>query len=864
VATGLLTVSGLGLTALPADGATGHHTPAVAGAATGKPLSSTKLAQVRARQQQMLARHTSAPTFAKAASKTFTVNTTEDSDLANPAGKTCVDAATSKCSLRAAVNAANNLATPVRILLKAHTYTLSSATSLNVTNPQGTSIVGKGSGKTTIRGAGSGVFYEYTASGASPALLFLSDAKVAGGSASYGGGFYLSSSTSGVTLVLDHVVVSGNTASSYGGGLYADDYDTLYASNTRFANNVSPTGAGIYTYWSDINLTQVSMTGNHSPAASTGYGGAIYNDYGVLRIRGGSLSGNTVGDRSAAGYGGGIYDAYGNVSLTGVHVDDNTANGSGNGGGLSVYYDLVEVNGGTVSHNHATGQYSRGGGVYEDSGAQLDLHGVTMAGNRVGNPNAEAYGGGALFLYGYEYGNQTTIDRGSKISGSNGSAVYAYADEGQIDLSVADSTMSGNHNTADNGMDSYGCGGAICAYNYEYGAVNLSMTGNKIMNNSSTGNEGSGAVSVFAYDYGGASVSLRGNRFEKNVAGAGGYGGALVFYNDDDYSPISVRSQSNTFVKNRAGTSGSDGFGGAMALYYYANLTDKGSTFTKNVAVGDSASGGAVGDASYQTARFTGTTFTGNRAGPSGTGNGYGGAVYSEAEGGLAFTQVTMSGNRATSYGGGFYSEDAYSTSFTKSTISGNTAGTSSTAGYGGGIYAYDAVLVLENSTVANNSARSISGTPGQGGGLYLYDGSTTGVRYSTVSGNVAKQGGGVYAYSYGGNLLGSIVSQNRATKGGAEQDCTTAAASARLHSLGGNVLGQKSCVTATGSGDKVSKKPGLGKLKNNGGPTRTMALSKKSPAIGRSSFQVPSTDQRGHGRPSKHADAGAYERPKK
>jgi hypothetical protein len=60
-----------------------------------------------------------------------------------------------------------------------------------------------------------------------------------------------------------------------------------------------------------------------------------------------------------------------------------------------------------------------------------------------------------------------------------------------------------------------------------------------------------------------------------------------------------------------------------------------------------------------------------------------------------------------------------------------------------------------------------------------------------------------------------------------------------------------------------VTKHAGLKKLAHNGGPTETMALSGKSPAIGRATFQVPSTDQRGHSRPSKHADAGAFEMPK-
>ena len=60
-----------------------------------------------------------------------------------------------------------------------------------------------------------------------------------------------------------------------------------------------------------------------------------------------------------------------------------------------------------------------------------------------------------------------------------------------------------------------------------------------------------------------------------------------------------------------------------------------------------------------------------------------------------------------------------------------------------------------------------------------------------------------------------------------------------------------------------MSRKLHLGTLKNNGGPTKTMAISKKSPAVGRASYLIPGSDQRGHKRPGKHADAGAFELPK-
>jgi hypothetical protein len=95
------------------------------------------------------------------------------------------------------------------------------------------------------------------------------------------------------------------------------------------------------------------------------------------------------------------------------------------------------------------------------------------------------------------------------------------------------------------------------------------------------------------------------------------------------------------------------------------------------------------------------------------------------------------------------------------------------------------------------------------------------------------------------------------------EQDCSGVGHPAfRMSSLGGNVVGQSSCLTAVQGSDAVSRTPRLGPLLDNGGPTRTMALSASSPAVGRADLQIPTTDQRGRARPLHHADAGAYQRP--
>jgi hypothetical protein len=863
---GLITGTGLGLSAPAlAEGAKvtppkSHHVSAAHPPSDSQHLSKTKIAQVRDRQRQMIANHKAAPSFAKAGSKTFNVNTTADTPLANPAGTTCVDAS-NKCSLRAAVEAADNGNKPVKIVLGKHTYTLSTGSQLAVTNPKGVSVVGQGAGKTIVEGDGSGVFYLGEDSGNNPGALFLSALKLRHGSSTNGGAVELQSHA-GSTLVLDHVTASNNSA-AYGGAIYSYGYNSIYLNASSLTNNTAEQGGAIYQYWSDIAIQDSEIDDNTATNGSYGYGGGVYNYYGVFDMTGGSISHNTAGDATGYGEGGGIYDEDALTTLNNVHLDHNTASSgsgsSGYGGAIYADEDAIEINHGTISHNRAEGSsYGSGGGIYGDYGNQIALNGVTMVGNKAGG-SSDGYGGGAIFMYGEEYPSQLDI-KGGRISGSNNSAIYLYGYYGGVDTSITNATLSNNTNNSNNGFDSLGCGGAICDYGYEYGGQSLVLQGNKFTKNSSVGNAGSGAVSVYSYYYYTMNVSLKKNTFSKNETGAGGWGGAVGLYSDDDYSPITARLSSNHFTDNKAGTQSDAGYGGAMSVYYYVSVRDTGSTFSNNQARGDGAAGGAVYDEGYSSSSWTRTKFVGNSAGTNNSQNyGYGGAFYSENYYGDAFTQVTMSGNKSAYAGGGYYGDSsAYQANFKASTISGNSAGSAGYAGQGGGISASDSVLTVQNSTLTGNKATSISGSPGQGGAIYV-GGARFGLRFSTVSGNYAKQGAGVYSDIYG-SVVGSILSGNKASKHGSEKDCAVAAPAYTLTSAGGNVLGQQGCVQAVQSSDKVSHKLHLGKLKDNGGPTKTMAISQKSPAVGRASVMVPGSDQRGHKRPSKHADAGAYE----
>ncbi|HTW19359.1 MAG TPA: choice-of-anchor Q domain-containing protein [Mycobacteriales bacterium] len=798
----------------------------------------------------------------KVPAATFTVNTTADYDLASATSTHCVDSeATAHCSLRAAVDAANNLKKPVKIVLGKHAYKLTLAEYLLVTNPGGTDIVGAGASHTKIEGDGSGVIDVSSVSGKSAGLLFLSDAEITDGDAYDGGGLYLDdpSSSGAPSAVLTDDVITNNGATNEGGGIYAADANTMYMKNVTVSGNTAPEGGGMYAYFLDAHFVGSHFTGNS--ATTDGEGGGVWMEYGTFDMKGGSISDNTAGTPTVSGDGGAIfgYD-YSDIELDGVTVDGNSAGSagaeSGAGGAFFLEFAMLDITAGSMSHNSVY-DGGDGGAIYAVYGAQIGLHHLTMKDNVVHGTSAAGDGGGAIYEYAYEY--PTALDmNNSSLTGSNASAIYVYGYYGNADTTITDSTLSGNHDKADNGYyTGYGCGGAICDLAEEYSGTNLAMSHDKVTDNSSAGVYSGGAVNVVGYYYGGASVSLTHSTFAHNSTGADGYGGAVGLFDDAEYAPISLQSASNHFTDNKAGTSTTPGYGGALTAYYYVTISDSGSVFSGNKAEGKSAEGGAAAFFTYMSVRLDGTRILNNSAGPS-TNEGYGGAIYSEVYNGSRYNRVTISGNTAGAEGGAIFGDDE-ETYITNSTISGNSAGSSAANGYGGGIYV-DEVLQLSETTIANNRVVSSSSKPGYGGGLYADDAHID-ARYTTISGNRAKDGGGIYTDGDGGTLLSTIVSDNHNADGKGENDCMNDDAATMLNSLGANVLGQSKCVVTPGAHDVITTKAGLRKLHNYGGGIPTMALTSKSPAKGRGTQFCDSTDERGQSRPSNHCDAGAYQR---
>ena len=200
------------------------------------------------------------------------------------------------------------------------------------------------------------------------------------------------------------------------------------------------------------------------------------------------------------------------------------------------------------------------------------------------------------------------------------------------------------------------------------------------------------------------------------------------------------------------------------------------------------------------------------------------------------------------------------------STISGNAAG------MGGGINNGDSgILTVVNSTIFGNSATRGGGIFSEGYGFVevgnLNPPAEVTLTNVTIAGNTATQGAGIFNHWMSGlTLANSIVADNFGPQVANDAEGATQFGqnwAATLGLLGGNLVeGGLEGFTGVISGD-----PKLGVLRDNGGPTRTMALLAGSPAANAGDASVLTDgvefDQRGnsfHRIVSGRVDLGAYE----
>ncbi len=437
---------------------------------------------------------------------------------------------------------------------------------------------------------------------------------------------------------------------------------------------------------------------------------------------------------------------------------------------------------------------------------------------------------------------------------------------------VTANTSGAGSNTADQAGNG-GIGGGI--YNASAGFLNVissRVTGNLTgKGGDSPGRDPGGNFGVSAGSGGsGAGIANEGlllldrTRVSGNRGGKGGAG-------KDDV------------VASKRGLPGLGGTAGAIYMREAAaRTTITSSTISRNVA-------GRGGDAVESTANPV-------QNGGIGFGGGGAGAIFAE-DGELTIDKSTISSNaagagspggRGASYSGlpgtdggaggkggdvgGIWYLASVPMTITASTLSGNRAGTGGSGGPGGvgttrgaqgsrgedglgGAIGYAVVgdsVVVKNSTISGNKAR-------QGGGLFIVNGNVT-FNNVTVARNVATdRGGGIYDEGGTGFAIrNSLIGTNAAPIG---PDCDNLSAGS-FTSGGSNLVQRYSGTTCAGfgGGDVLDVSPRIARLDFYGGPTKTHALRAGSPAIdaGNDGLCEP-TDQRGKTRSD--CDIGAFER---
>jgi hypothetical protein len=311
-----------------------------------------------------------------AAADTYTVNDPTDAPLATSTDTNCVSTNGGSCTLRAAVQAADNTGGASTISVPANTYTLTIPPAGYQTVPACTTQYDYGGDGCDTNDPAAGDLdvmsgTTVTITGAGSATTTINANAVDRAFAVESGG---SLSLSGVTIE--------NGAPAYGPYCYSSVYTAAYSCYpSSVQNNSESVGGAIYddgalTITSDVILRGNQTVGPYS--YSRGYGGALYVGYDATAL---SLSGATLSDNNAY-YGAALYDT---APVAGT-IANSTFSGndsSGGNGAIDAEYETTTEPSLSITGSTFTGNVAGDGGVfYWDSQGSLTANGGnTFTGN---------------------------------------------------------------------------------------------------------------------------------------------------------------------------------------------------------------------------------------------------------------------------------------------------------------------------------------------------------------------------------------------------------------------------------------------------------------------------------------------------
>ena len=190
--------------------------------------------------------------------------------------------------------------------------------------------------------------------------------------------------TNNVSATLTNIVVRDNLAKYYGGGIQARFTNVTLSDSTVSNNSVGygiyGFGGGIYARGSNIDITNSTISGNSAYVRGGGVDIWSHNSFSSsLMLLKSTVSGNLSKN------GGGIHAmAYNSttspstISLSNSTISGNSA--TDNGGGVYANYSTVTSTNSTISGNRAG---ISGGGIYTSVSSYVYLNNSIVSGNRL-------------------------------------------------------------------------------------------------------------------------------------------------------------------------------------------------------------------------------------------------------------------------------------------------------------------------------------------------------------------------------------------------------------------------------------------------------------------------------------------------
>ena len=309
-------------------------------------------------------------------------------------------------------------------------------------------------------------------------------------SATYGGGVYIKTKNNS-TFTMENGEISGNTANTYGGGVYAENSVFTMKGGTISGNTAENGAGGVYV----TNGSFIMQSGTISGNEAKNVGGGIYAANGsTFTMENGSISGNT----STGSGGGAAVDGSECIMRDGT-ITNNEA--SAGGGGVHINGGTFTMGSGTISENRA----QEAGGVYIKSGSTFTMENGTISDN-----NATSRGGG-IYINGYT-SEAVFIMKDGTISGNSaaslgGGGIYM---ENQSTVLMESGTISKNTAT-------FARGGGVCIIGGSF-----TMESGTISENTEVNGDGGGVAVT------GGSFTMESGTISKNTATRANGGGIYL------------------------------------------------------------------------------------------------------------------------------------------------------------------------------------------------------------------------------------------------------------------------------------------------------------------------------------------------